>query len=72
LGDPDCQKVLVLVGDSTQPLLLESYHDYWIGGRPNFHVLPIFRRSASTSIHSLLPAEFQHLNANFWALPSKK
>ena len=65
-GEPDTQKVLVLVGDHVQPLSSQEYVAAWLGGGPTAHVLPVFHRSAKRSISSLLPANLTHINADFW------
>jgi len=64
--DPDCQKLLVLVGDNVQPLVQEPFHQHWISGSTNFHVLPIFRNAARTSVWNLLPPSYRHVNVEFW------
>jgi hypothetical protein len=62
----DCQKLLVLVGDDAQPILLKPFYKRWTAGAPNYHVLPVYRDTARTSVWNLLPAEFRHLNVEFW------
>jgi hypothetical protein len=66
-AEPDCQKLLVVVGDDTQPVAPTSLHSEWIAGGAKFHILPVYRRSARTSIHQLLSAALQHLNVEFWS-----
>lgn len=65
-NEPDTQKVLVLVGDNVRPLDSRAYIDTWLAGGPTTHVLPIFHRSAKSSISSLLPANLTNINADFW------
>jgi hypothetical protein len=66
LGDPDCQNLLVLVGDDSQPLLLQAFHQPWITGSSNYHALPVYRSCARTSVGTLLPVQYRHLNVEFW------
>src|SRR5207249_3620597 len=46
----DCQKLLVLVGDDVQPLSLRSFYQRWTQGVANYHVLPVYREPARTSV----------------------
>jgi len=62
----DCQKLLVLVGDGVQPLSLGPSYQRWTAGSANYHVLPVYRDTARTSVWNLLPAEFRGVNVNFW------
>jgi hypothetical protein len=64
--EPDCQKLLVLVGDDTQAVVLKPGHQAWTAGSPNYHVLPVYRNTARGSVSALLPTQFRHLNAEFW------
>jgi hypothetical protein len=66
-GEPDCQKLLILVGDSTQPIQLHSFHQLWTASSGNYRVLPIFRSGSRLSITNLLPAQYLHLNVEFWS-----
>lgn len=65
-SEPDTQKVLVLVGDETQPLTSQPYIDEWLGAGVTSHILPIFPRSARTAVSGLLPAKLSHINSDFW------
>ncbi len=62
----DCQKLLILVGDNVQPLSVESFYQPWISASANYRVLPVYREAARTSVQSLLPSVFRHLNVEFW------
>jgi hypothetical protein len=62
----DCQKLLVLVGDDVQPLPLKPSYQRWTTGSANYHVLPVYRETARTSVASLVPAEFRSMNVEFW------
>jgi hypothetical protein len=65
--DTDTQKVLVLVGDDTVPLQLHPYVQAWFSAGPTSHILPVFHRSAKTSMGKLLPSELGHINGDFWS-----
>jgi hypothetical protein len=65
-SEPDTQKVLVLVGDDTQPLSSMSYIHDWLAAGPTAHILPVFPRNARTSMSTLLPTELSHINSDFW------
>lgn len=65
-AEPDTQKVLVLVGDDTYPLNLEPYMEHWLAAGPTARVLPVFPRSAKTSVGALLPTELSQINSDFW------
>ena len=65
-GELDCQKLLVLIGDSLQPLSPRSFYPLWTSGSTNYHALPVYREAARTSVWNLLPTEFRSLNVEFW------
>jgi hypothetical protein len=62
----DCQKLLVVVGDDVEPLPLRSCYQPWTTSSSNYHVLPVYRETARTSVSSLLPNEFRSINVEFW------
>lgn len=67
LGEADCQKVLVMVGDGVTPLA--ARHPMlapWLAGDPAFVILPSLPLSGRTSIRSLLPAGVNQQNVAFW------
>jgi hypothetical protein len=67
LGEPDCQKVLVVVGDAVTPL--SATHPAlgpWLGADPTFLILPALPETARTAFSSLVPAGVSRQNAAFW------
>lgn len=67
LQEPDCQKVLVIVGDGSQPLSMQSYYTTWLNGDSSYRILPIFRKTARISVSALLPSALHHINVEFWS-----
>jgi len=67
LQEPDCQKVLVIVGDSSQALSMQSYYTTWLNGDSNYRILPVFRKAARLSVTSMLPSVLHHINVEFWS-----
>lgn len=65
-AEPDTQKVLILIGDTTQPINLRPYINDWLTAGPSAHILPIFPRSVRTSVGALLPTELSHINSDFY------
>jgi hypothetical protein len=65
-GQLDCHKLLVLIGDRTQPLAVKPSHQAWIVGSPVHRVLPVFPIAARSGVSGLLPPEFRLPNVNFW------
>ena len=66
-SETDCMKLLVLVGDGSQPIAVQASHQPWIPGTPLHHCLPVFPISARSGVSRLLPQEFKLPNANFWS-----
>jgi hypothetical protein len=65
--EPDCQKLLVLVGDETLPLSVSPFHQPWLTGSPTHRVLPVYGVASRTSVWNLLPIEYRRLNVEFWS-----
>jgi hypothetical protein len=66
LQEPDCEKLLVIAGDSSVPLSMQPYYDTWLNGNSTYRILPVLPKSARTSVSTLLPASFHHINVEFW------
>lgn len=65
-AEPDTQKLLILIGDTAQPINLRPYINDWLTAGPSAHILPIFPRSVRTSVGALLPTELSHINSDFY------
>ena len=65
-SEPDTQKVLVLVGDDTQPLSSMSYIHDWLAAGPTAHILPVFPWNARTSMSVVLRAIWHSLYGDIW------
>ena len=65
--DPECQKLLVLVGDDAQPFATNQLCRHWLRAGSNYSILPVYRTSARGSLSGLLPPELQHVNVEFWS-----
>lgn len=67
VDQPDCNKLLVLVGDdhTVAPLGAPPLVD-WLGRGPDFAVLPILPQTAQTRTAMLLPPPLNAINAVFW------
>jgi hypothetical protein len=66
IKEPDCQKILVVVGDDSQPVSMQPYYNAWLSGDSTYRLLPVFRKAARTSVSALLPSVFHHINVEFW------
>jgi hypothetical protein len=67
LGEHDCEKVLVLVGDPTHPMAEHSFAAQWLQGDPTYRVLPVFAERTRKGVAALLPTAYRHLNVAFWS-----
>lgn len=63
----DCQKLLVLIGDSSQALLVKPSHQPWIVGSPMHRVLTVFPLVARRGVSKLLAPQFALPNIHFWS-----
>ena len=68
LADPAADKLLVLIGDDRSPPSAEAItlSNAWTAAGAGHSILPVFPRSAKSTITSLLPASASPANAAFW------
>jgi TIR domain len=66
LGEQQCQKLLVIVGDDQQPFLDSPDLRLWRAGAPTFVTLPTLPEVARSAVGHLLPAWATPLNVVFW------
>lgn len=66
VSEPDCQKVLVLVGDGISPASQSQVPPQWHMGGADFAILPVLPESARTQAATLMPGSLGALNVAFW------
>jgi hypothetical protein len=65
LAEPDCQKLLVLVGDGVTAVPPLPLLGLW-GTDPSFGVLPVYPQAAQSALQALLPAGVRLYNTALW------
>lgn len=66
LGEADCQKLLVLVGDEVTAAVPGNLPPDWLQTSGSFHVLPILPDTARPNASVLLPSSLSAINVAFW------
>ncbi len=66
MGEPDCQKLLVMVGDGVQSFPDIPGHAAWVGGRAPFGTLPLAPSTSKPQFSLLFPPWTGAFNAVFW------
>lgn len=66
INEPDCQKLLILVGDDITPVAWANLPRSWRSAAADFAILPILPESARHHAPSLLPGQLSAINIAFW------